>query len=97
MGQERHWHLVCYDVRDPKRLARVAKILKGAGERIQYSVFRVRASRTQLEALRWQLGRVMKDEDDLLVVRLCSGCAQRVVDSRGEEEWRKPPERYTVF
>jgi CRISPR-associated protein Cas2 len=35
----RRWYLVCYDIRNPKRLRRVHKILKGYGEPWQYSVF----------------------------------------------------------
>jgi len=97
MAEEQHWHLVIYDIRDDKRWARAYKILKGRGERIQYSVFRVRVTRAQLEELRWKLKQVMADEDDLLIVRLCQGCAQRVVDSRGDEAWRKPMPRFEVF
>ncbi|EMN95623.1 CRISPR-associated endoribonuclease Cas2-like protein, partial [Leptospira interrogans serovar Medanensis str. UT053] len=37
----KHWRLVSYDIREPKRLRRVAKIMEGFGERIQYSVFRI--------------------------------------------------------
>jgi len=35
----RRCYLVCYDIRDPKRLRRVHKILKGYGEPWQYSIF----------------------------------------------------------
>jgi len=35
----RRCYLVCYDIRDPKRLRRVHKVLKGYGEAWQYSVF----------------------------------------------------------
>ncbi len=32
-------YLVCYDIRDPKRLRRVHQVLKGYGQSWQYSVF----------------------------------------------------------
>ena len=35
----RRCYLVCYDVRDPKRLRRVHKLMKAYGEPWQYSVF----------------------------------------------------------
>lgn len=35
----RRCYLVCYDIRDPKRLRRVFKIMKGYGEHWQFSVF----------------------------------------------------------
>jgi CRISPR-associated protein Cas2 len=97
MGEEKHWHLVCYDIRDPKRWYRAHRILKGCGERVQYSIFRVQMTRLRLEALRWELSKILQDDDDLLIIRLCSGCAQRVIDSRGTEEWKQPAPRFEVF
>ncbi len=35
----RQRHLIAYDIRDPKRLRRVAKTMEGFGIRMQYSVF----------------------------------------------------------
>ncbi|MEQ8784799.1 MAG: CRISPR-associated endonuclease Cas2 [Pirellulaceae bacterium] len=35
----RRCYLVCYDIRDPKRLRQVFKIMKGHGEHRQYSIF----------------------------------------------------------
>lgn len=54
----RRCYLVCYDIRDPQRLRRVHRVMKGYGQAWQYSVFfcvlkdidRVRMQ-TDLEAL----------------------------------------------
>ena len=35
---KRHY-LVCYDIAEPRRLHRVCRVLKGYGERWQYSIF----------------------------------------------------------
>lgn len=35
----RRCYLVCYDIRNPKRLRRVFKIMKGHGEHWQFSIF----------------------------------------------------------
>jgi len=35
----RRSYLVCYDIREPRRLHRVHRIVRGYGERWQYSVF----------------------------------------------------------
>lgn len=35
----RKCYLVCYDIREPKRLRKVFQILKGYGEHWQYSIF----------------------------------------------------------
>ena len=94
----RHWHLITYDVRDAKRLRRVAKKLEGYGTRIQYSVFRVRVDRQTLEKLHWELNKIMEDEDDLLVIPLCNGCACRVSEhSTGDQsDWAGPPPSFRV-
>jgi CRISPR-associated protein Cas2 len=97
MGEEKHWHLVCYDIREPKRWAQVYKILKGCGEHLQLSIFRVHLTRTKLADLRWRLSKILEDDDSLLIVRLCPSCAQRVIDSRGLECWSQPPAKVEIF
>lgn len=85
---ERHWHLVSYDVRDDKRRAKVAKCMEGYGERLQYSVFRTFLSTRALARLRWELSRILDQEDGLLVIRLCPHCQARVQDQHGVRDWR---------
>lgn len=46
--------LVAYDIRHQGRWRDAYKILKGSGERIQYSLFRCRLSKTEMERLRWE-------------------------------------------
>ena len=36
---KKHDYLICYDIADPKRLARIAKYLEREAIRIQYSIF----------------------------------------------------------
>jgi CRISPR-associated protein Cas2 len=69
----RKWHLVTYDVRDDARLRRVARLLEGYGDRLQYSVFRCRLGTVELERLRWELLRVVADEDELLCLSTRNG------------------------
>lgn len=70
------WWLVCYDVREPKRLRRCARRMEGAGERIQYSVFRCWMTERAMEKLRWELTSMLQAEDDVLFIPLCSRCIQ---------------------
>lgn len=66
-------YLVCYDIRDPRRLQRVHKVLKGYGHPWQYSVFfcvlkdvdRVRL-KTALEA------EMNKKQDQALIIDIGS-------------------------
>lgn len=98
MTSQQKWNLVSYDVRDPKRLRRVAKLLEGYGERVQHSLFRVRATAERLEKLRWELSELMAVEDDLLVIPLCDRCAAKVDDhSRGDRsDWGEPPPSFEI-
>lgn len=48
----RRRYLVAYDIREPRRLRRVCKLMEANGERMQYSVFVCDLSRTELIHLR---------------------------------------------
>lgn len=67
----RRCYLVCYDVRDPKRLRRVHRLMKAYGEPWQYSVFYCTLKaidRVRLEtALREEMN---LKEDQVLIVDL---------------------------
>ena len=95
---DRHWHLIAYDVRDPKRLRKVAKILEGYGTRIQYSIFRCRLDRESLEKLHWELNQTMEKEDDLLVMPMCAACAAKVPrHSTGDQsDWVDPATTFRI-
>jgi CRISPR-associated protein Cas2 len=74
MPADSHWYLVCYDVREAKRLRRVAKHLEGYGERMQYSIFRCWLGGVQMQRLKWELTELLEPEDDLMFIPLCSRC-----------------------
>lgn len=97
MGAEKNWYLVCYDIRDQKRWRKVFKKLKGRGNWLQYSIFRVNLSKTQMEGLRWEIEEILTDEDDLMIIRLCHGCSSRVIDSRSDHNWIDPPPKFDIF
>jgi len=83
----RKWHLVTYDVRDDARLRRVARLMEGYGERLQYSVFRCQLSATEFERLRWELTRLVQAEDEILLIPLCEHCAGGVADLHQKQPW----------
>lgn len=78
MPEPRHWHLVMYDVTDPKTLRKVHKTLTAWGKPVQYSAFRVRGTPRELARLRFELTRLLDPTDRLMVIRLCPDCAARV-------------------
>lgn len=92
----RNWYLVCYDIRDDLRLRRVAKLLEGYGERLQYSVFRCRLTPREEERLRWELTRVAAKEDAWLIVPLCGSCVERVRRRDARSAWPEDPPAYVI-
>lgn len=97
MSAEKRWRLVCYDVRDEKRYRKLFKIVKGAGEAVQYSIFRCRLDDLETERLRWRLSKVMAPEDSLLIIDLCPSCAHRVVARNHVEGWSEAPAAFRII
>lgn len=72
----RHWYLVCYDIRCPKRWRKAYKLIEGYGDRLQYSIFRCWLSQRTREKMRWQLEKILTKEDDLILIRLSNRCVK---------------------
>lgn len=63
--------LVCYDVADDKRRTKVYQLMRGAGEWVQYSIFRCVLSDLQLAELKGKLDVALDGaEDQVLFVPL---------------------------
>lgn len=92
----RSWHLVCYDVRDDKRLRRVAKLLEGYGGRMQYSVFRCRLTQREVERLRWELTRTLDAADTWMIVPLCAACASGIHQNGTQHNWETATPKFLV-
>jgi CRISPR-associated protein Cas2 len=81
-------YLVCYDITDPKRLARVYKFMRGKGIHLQYSVFYCTLTWPQLLALKENLSHLIDEEDDDVRIYplpadykvIVMGCGSRVPD-----------------
>ena len=86
----RHVYLMCYDVGEPKRLRRVYRCLQGAGESLQYSVFRCELSAEERQGLIERLWGLMNLREDRLLV-----ASLGVSDGRGSQNlqyWGVPRE-----
>jgi CRISPR-associated protein Cas2 len=80
-------YLVCYDIRDDKRLRRVFKTCKDYGEHLQYSVFECDLSPMEKARLEAALAALIKhDEDQVLFVALgpAEGRGDRVITALGQ-------------
>lgn len=79
-------YLICYDIREPKRLKKVYNQMKSWGLHLQYSVFFCTLSRNQLKELRTVLDSIIDPlNDDIRIYPLPSrpevlvlGCGDRV-------------------
>lgn len=96
MSAEKRWRLVCYDIRDPIRYRKAYKIIRGTGERVQYSVFRCRLDDLEMEKLRWRLAKVLSPDDALLVVDLCPGCSRKVISRNHVPGWAEEPATFRI-
>ena len=64
MSSSRRRYLVCYDIADPKRLRRVARLLEGVGVRLQYSVFECPLDELNFERIKADLRKEINSEQD---------------------------------
>jgi CRISPR-associated protein Cas2 len=87
MSESKNWHVVCYDITEPKRWRQVYKLLHGYGRPLQYSIFRCRLTARQAEKLRWELEQRLTGEDRLLIIPLCDGCERRTAAHNRPESW----------
>ncbi len=97
MAEQKLWYLVSYDVRNPKRLQKTAKHLKGYGRRLQYSVFRCKLSLRQLERLQWELSKILEKDDDILILGLCKNCGSRIRKKGGLENWSEGDRAFEII
>lgn len=62
MGRTRY--IVSYDIADPKRLRKVAKVCQAYGARLQYSVFECPLDDLRLVELKAALQAILQHDDD---------------------------------
>lgn len=67
-------YLVCYDIADPRRLAKVYRYLKGEAVHVQFSVFLASLTWPELERMKEELARLIEaTSDDVRLYPLPSG------------------------
>jgi CRISPR-associated protein Cas2 len=83
---EQPW-LVAYDIADPRRLYKVARLLNGVGVRVQRSVFECLLDRMELARLRIGLGRIIDLAEDRVrcypLPRPCCSVGEAIGSTRG--------------
>ena len=92
--------LVCYDIREPRRLRRVFRALRNWGDHLQYSIFRCELNRRERAELVNLLSSLIKlSEDHLLFVDLgpADGRGITAVESLGRSAFAESPDEALIF
>lgn len=85
----RNRYVVCYDVREPKRLRRMHRTMLGYGNPLQYSVFVCDLSATERVLMEDAVRQVVRlSEDSVVVIDLgpAEGAAARRIRQLGEKK-----------
>jgi CRISPR-associated protein Cas2 len=74
------FYMVCFDVRDPRRLRRIANELENFGQRVQRSVFECWLNGEDLFELKHRLANLMEpDEDQVRYYPLCAKDVRAII------------------
>lgn len=88
--------IVAYDIADPRRLNRVAKIIKDYGVRVQKSIFEVKVDEKRFKEMKKRVEETIeKEEDGVKYFPLCEKCAG-TVEVIGQGVFVDPDEEYVV-
>jgi len=85
--------IVSYDFSNDKRRAKFAKFLKQYGEKVQYSVYRIRNSQRVLNIILTEIAhnyeKKFEDTDSIYIFSVCQSCLKKIKrygSARHEEE-----------
>ena len=71
-------HLIAYDIADPSRLRKIAKVCELYGVRIEKSVFEADLSEDNYQAFWLELMELIdEDEDAVIDYRICKSCIKQ--------------------
>ena len=89
--------IVAYDISDPKRLRKVAKIMQDYGERVQKSIFEVSFIPSVFKRMKFQIDSVINDvEDGVKYFPLCGKCSDKI-EIIGKGFFIDPDEEYYIL
>lgn len=89
--------IVAYDIADPKRLNRVAKIIKDYGVRVQKSIFEVTVDSRLFLEMRLRIEEEIEpDVDGVKYFPVCEKCAG-TVENIGQGVFVDPDREYYVL
>ena len=91
------WMLAVYDIADPRRLIRVAKIMEDYGARVQKSKFEIDPSEKAFRELQERIASVIEpDEDGVKYIPLCDKCRNKT-EVIGQGRYVDPDSEFYVL
>jgi len=79
IGEKSSFVLIAYDIRDDKIRTRLLKMLKGYGERVQYSVFEAWITPAVFKILKKKIAKLIDlEKDSVRYYHLCDTCVKRI-------------------
>jgi len=89
--------LVIYDIAEPRRLNKIAKVIKDYGIRVQKSIFEVDVNSTAFEEMKFRIEKIIEmSEDGVKYFPLCEKC-KNTVEIIGQGIFIDPDEEYYVL
>ncbi|MDO8723669.1 MAG: CRISPR-associated endonuclease Cas2 [Syntrophales bacterium] len=89
--------IVAYDIADPKRLAKIAKIMLDYGSRVQKSIFEVYVKGRIFDELRRRVEEtIVPAEDGVKYFPICEKCSS-TVEIIGQGIFVDPDEEYYIY
>lgn len=89
--------LALYDIAHPRRLYRVAKIMKDYGIRVQQSKFEIEVTEYQFSELQERIAEVISaKEDGVKYIPLCERCRHKT-EVIGQGQYIDPDYQYLVI
>ncbi|MDO9530101.1 MAG: CRISPR-associated endonuclease Cas2 [Syntrophales bacterium] len=89
--------IVAYDIADPKRLTRVAKIVSDYGVRVQKSIFEVAVDDRIFAEMKARIEKVIVlEEDGVKYFPVCEKCAG-TVEIIGRGVYTDPDEEFYIY
>jgi CRISPR-associated protein Cas2 len=89
--------IVAYDIASPRRIARIAKIIKDYGVRVQKSIFEVTVSDFLLAEMKERIEEVIVPENDgVKYYPVCEKCAG-TIEIIGQGHYIDPDEEYYIY
>lgn len=76
IDEMKNW-LVIYDITNPRRLQKVAKIMEDYGRRVQNSVFEILTTTRVINELKNRIEGIIRDDDFVVYFELCSADWQK--------------------